>query len=125
MANPSKAKGTRAETAVVNYLRACGVEAHRKPLSGSKDLGDVDVEDYCILEVKAGKMTANPNRGQLTEWWRQALAEGENANRPCALVVVRYRRAITDADVYVKCKGVKAHMYLDEFADLVKQVRNW
>lgn len=131
MSNPSKAKGTRAETRVVRYLQGFGIDAKRKPLAGSKDEGDVEIMSGHLLspiaaEVKAGKQTANPSRAQLEEWLRQAKAEAKNSGADrSVLIVVRYRRAIEDADVwiqYVDGDGYEtvAHQFLDEFAvDLI------
>lgn len=126
MANPSKQKGTRAETAVVRFMQAAGWQAERKALSGSEDHGDIKCRgphtaDWLTVEVKAGKQTANPNRSQLEEWLRQARVEAKNSNSTTAILcVVRYRRKIKDADVYLQyCDGdgyfTRSHMYLDEF----------
>lgn len=119
MSNPSKQKGTRAETNVVRYLNAHGVTAKRKALTGSKDEGDVAIDTVygpMILEVKAGQQTANPSRSQMDEWFRQAKVEGLNAKEEWALVIVRYRRKIEDAEVwFAMLDGGKARFYLDEF----------
>lgn len=119
MANKSKQKGTRAETAVVKALKSMGLKAERKALSGNKDQGDIklihnDLE-YTI-EVKGGAMTANPNRSQLTEWIRQAAIESGHANTKHRwfLIVVRYRRKIEDADVWYISSGHICHCYLDD-----------
>lgn len=124
MSNKSKQKGTKAETNVVKFLEANGIKAERKALHGSNDLGDVHVSGNIemILEVKAGKQTENPNRTQIEEWMRQARTEGDNAELPVALVVVRYRRAIKDANVYYydKVADYWVFMYLDEFIDKLK-----
>lgn len=123
MANPNKAKGTRAETSVVNFLNEeDGVHAQRRALSGSNDCGDVEVVVdnglHFALEVKTGKQTANPSRTQLEEWLRQAKVESENSGLPCHLVVVRYRRKLCDADVY--SVGIpRQHWYLDEFRQFI------
>lgn len=122
MANPNKAKGTRAETAVVRFLNEYdGVHAQRRALSGSNDCGDVEVTTarglHVVLEVKTGKQTANPSRTQLEEWLRQARVESENSGLPCYLVVVRYRRKLCDADVYTDI--TRQHLYLDEFARFI------
>lgn len=118
MANPSKKKGTAAETKVVNYLNEKGLAAKRQPLSGNKDKGDILVEaNYpapCILEVKAGQQTSNPSRSQMEEWLRQAGVEEENAGMPCFLVVVRYRRRIEDAEVWSADRCMR---YLDEWRE--------
>lgn len=125
--NKSKAKGTRAETAVARYLAGHGWTAERKALSGSSDKGDLKAVPPkgrpLTIEVKAGKMTANPSRLQLEEWLRQAKVEAENSGESASyLVVVRYRRALKDADVYAQYRDgdgypVRAHMFLDEFAE--------
>ena len=123
--NKSKAKGTRAETAVVRYLLDHGIQAERRALSGNEDKGDVKFWNKegnpRILEVKAGKQTQNPNRTQLEEWLRQARVEEFNSGMLCALCVVRYNRKLRDADVYVQYKLsntiVREHMYLDEFVE--------
>ena len=96
--NRSKAKGTRAETAVVQYLADHGVVASRLPLSGSSDIGDVAVPSVgAVLEVKAGKMTINPTRNQLEEWMRQLRAEKATGGwRHAWLIVARYRRSKDD-----------------------------
>ena len=118
----SKAKGTRAETAVVRYLVDHGVSAERRALTGSNDCGDIKVESSSypsglVLEVKAGKQTANPNRAQLKEWLRQTLVEGSNSACDSALVVVRYNRKLVDADVYYVYDERVVHCYLDEFVE--------
>ena len=127
MANKSKAKGTRAESAVVKYFRDHGVQAERRALTGSKDEGDIKIINKAgkirIVEVKAGKQTQNPNRTQLEEWLRQARIEEFNSGIPCALCVVRYNRKLADADVYIQYdlpsfdKPTREHLYLDEFVD--------
>lgn len=120
--NKSKAKGTAGETEVVKYLNACGLQAQRRALHGSKDQGDIEVcKDFfkIILEVKSGKQTENPNRSQLEEWRRQTVAEGINAGMPAALVVNRYNRKLVDSDVYITTYGMVCHMYLDEFVGFV------
>lgn len=122
MANPSRDIGTRAETKVVRYLAGRGLEAERRALSGRDDKGDVKVtlEDAVLtIEVKAGKMTANPNRSQLDEWLRQTRVEAANAGCTGVLVVVRYRRSIEDADVYMIDGDRTLFMHLDELADML------
>ena len=122
----SKAKGTRAESAVVKFLQSHGIEAERKALSGSLDRGDVKVvtpeiwgDTNIALEVKAGKQTANFNRSQFENWWMQAMVEADNCGDDPALCIVRYNRSLKDADVYVLHHGMIAHMYLDQFVDYI------
>lgn len=131
MANPSKQKGTRAETRVARYLTDHGLRTERKALAGSADEGDLrmymyDGAEEVTLEVKAGKQTANYRRSQLEEWKRQTLEESKNSGCMAALVIVRYRRALTDAEVWTpnaqwESSGLGWTMtYLDDFA-----IKNW
>lgn len=58
MTNPNKAKGTRFETDVVEYLKSEGLKTRRIALAGANDCGDVEVVapngiDHFILETKA------------------------------------------------------------------------
>lgn len=121
MANPSKQKGTRAETKVVRYLQSCGFTARRQALAGSDDQGDIEAispqGDRFIIEVKAGKQTTAPNRTQLVDWCNQAMVEAKNAGGLPILVVVRYGRALLDADVYIPWGDhERDHMFLDDWA---------
>lgn len=53
----SKDKGTRAETAVVRYLREHGFpHAERAPLRGANDQGDITGLPLWVIEVKAHKV---------------------------------------------------------------------
>lgn len=130
MANKNKAKGTRAESSIVYYLNKIpGIFAERKALKGNKDQGDIRVlygDFEGLIEVKAGQQTANPSRTQLQEWQRQTIVEAKNAEVDdgiIALVVVRYRRLLKDADTYVLYRGDDLpegywiHCYLDEMVD--------
>lgn len=121
MANPSKQKGTRAETKVVRYLNDHGFVARRQALAGSNDPGDIeayapDSMDKIIIEVKAGKQTAAPRRNQIEEWCRQAVVEGENSKAKSAvLIVVRHYRELKDADVYIPYDKSRVHWFLDDW----------
>jgi Holliday junction resolvase len=121
MSNPSKQKGTRAETKVVRYLQSCGFTARRQALAGSDDQGDIEAiapsGDKFIIEVKAGKQTAAPNRSQIESWCEQAMTEANNAGGKPALVIVRYNRSLWDADVYMpRCYHEREHMFLSDWA---------
>jgi Holliday junction resolvase len=105
MANPSKAKGTRAETKVARYLSDHGLPTERRALAGSADQGDLRMTlvsgAEVTIEVKTGKQTASYNRSMLEEWKRQTLEESRNSK--CShsmLVIVRYRRSFCDAEVW-------------------------
>ena len=126
MANPSKQKGTRAETNVARFLTARGLPTERKALAGSADKGDLRTilpdGTEVTLEVKAGKQTANYNRSTLNEWKRQTCVESMASGCPAALVIVRYRRSLYDAEVWLlngrwRCGRGWTMTYLDDFAD--------
>ena len=126
MANPSKDKGTKAETRVARYLTAHGLRTRRRPLAGSADKGDLLMllpsGEEVTLEVKTGKQTQNFPRSRMDRWKRETLQEGRNAKCRCALVVVRYRRAFDDAEVWLpnsQWGGVNGWtmVHIDTFAD--------
>lgn len=122
MANKSKQKGTRAETKVVKALLEAGLRAERRPLKGSKDEGDVIVEDRYILEVKAGKQTANYSRKQKKEWMRQTKEERKNSGKHAYLIIVRYNRRLQDAEVWA-CDE-HTFFWFDEFIGQLKLMKN-
>lgn len=63
MSNPSKTRGTAAETAVVGYLHANGApHAERRALTGNKDRGDIAGVIGVMIEVK------NHRRDELPQW---------------------------------------------------------
>lgn len=77
----SKKKGTTAETAVVNYLRAQGfTQAERRALSGHQDRGDIAGIPGAVIEVK------NCARDQLAAWIDEAELEGDNDRAHTAAV---------------------------------------
>lgn len=124
MSNPSKQKGTRAETRVVRYLEDHGFVAHRQALAGSNDPGDIeayapDSTSKIIIEVKTGKQTTAPRRSQIEEWCRQTMLEGENSDADLAvLIVVRHYRELKDADVYVPYGSLRRmHWFLDDWVN--------
>lgn len=132
MTNKNKAKGTKAETNVVKFLEEHGINAKRKALSGRNDAGDIEYSykkkrytSVGMLEIKAGEQTYNPSRSQIKEWQRQTAVESNNCcddiTGYVALVVVRHRRSLKDADVYLMQSDIEwLHMYLDEFVDYIK-----
>ena len=91
MSNPPKAKGTRAETLVVRWLRENGFpHAERAPLKGNKDAGDINVTAGLIAEVKNVNLTTGfPADGQLTKWMAETEAEIKNAEAELGYLVVK------------------------------------
>jgi hypothetical protein len=82
----SKSIGTRAETAVRNYLLSVGynpLEAHRNVLKGKDDEGDVWLrESYglIVFEVKGGKSAKDASFQQIGKWYEEAEKERNNAD---------------------------------------------
>lgn len=90
MSNPSKAKGTAAEVAVVRYLNAHGYpHAERRALAGVNDRGDVSGMPGCVVEVK------NCKAHQPAAWLDELAVEMRNAGAYTGVVVFK-RRGTTD-----------------------------
>lgn len=95
MANPSKAKGTAAETAVLRHVTAHGFPwTERLALSGVHDRGDLSLLPgrTVIVEVKnhAGPAAlGQPTAGDLAAWMAQTETERVNAGADVALLVVK------------------------------------
>ena len=88
MANPSKRKGTAAETAAVKAARRLGFPlADRHPLKGAKDEGDIWLCPGLIVEVKARK--TRPSAGQIEDWLDETLAETHNAHADFGFLLFR------------------------------------
>ena len=118
MSSKAKVIGTRAETKVCKYLESRGIMATRQALSGSHDRGDIKIhEPNIIIEVKAGQQTIEPSRKLMNEWLRQTVVEGDNAGCDSVLCIVKYRKAIEDAEVWIQEKDCRTMMYLDEFCN--------
>lgn len=87
MANPSKQKGTAAETAVVRYLRANGFDqAERLALHGGKDIGDIRACPGVIIEVKHWATYTDTD---IVRWMCETTTERNNANADVGILVVR------------------------------------
>lgn len=96
MSNPSKAKGTRFETAVCRYLRDRLGQPHveRRALHGSRDMGDLfGIEARGFRVVAECKAVDSWGPALMGEWRSQALGERENAGADAVVLVVRVPRA--------------------------------
>lgn len=96
----ARSKGTRWETAIVDYLRSHGApHAERRAPSGAKDRGDVAGIPGVVIEAKS-------HTGLNLAGWIDE-AEVERANDGAALAVVWHkRRGKTSAgDGYVTMTG--------------------
>lgn len=86
MSNPSKDKGTRAETAVARYLASVGADARRNALHGNADEGDIHAEvmgSVVCIEVK------NRKRVELSKWMAETVAERANSGAEVGWLVVK------------------------------------
>jgi len=92
----AKAIGTRAETAIRNFLLSKGyteLQARRNVLAGSEDKGDVWLEDpefgLIIIESKGGDMAKKASFEQCKEWLEEAQREKKNAGANFGFLVVQ------------------------------------
>lgn len=92
----AKAIGTRAETAVRNYLVSTGytqLEAHRNVLAGSQDQGDVWLRDenhgLIVFELKGGDMAKKASHEQCIKWYAEAEREKQHAGANFGFLVTQ------------------------------------
>lgn len=94
----SKAKdiGTRAETAVRNYLLSTGyteLEARRNVLAGSQDQGDIWLNDeklgLIVFEIKGGDMAKKASHEQCLKWLDEAQREKKHAGGKFGFLVTQ------------------------------------
>lgn len=83
--NKPKIKGTKAESAVVTYLREHGGFPHseRRALTGSTDQGDITGTPGLCWEVKAHKLL------KLAQWMRETEAEQAACRADYGILVVK------------------------------------
>lgn len=98
MSNPSKQKGTAAETAVVRLLRYHW-PAERRALHGALDKGDIAGVPGVVVEVK------NCARMELAGWLDQALVERDNADELIGVVWHKRRGKPHPGDWFVTMNG--------------------
>jgi hypothetical protein len=85
MTNPSKAKGTAFETAVVRFLQGRWPGVERRALAGNKDKGDIQGIPGWVLECKAVQNIT------LASFVDEALVEAKNAGVPYGAAVIKRR----------------------------------
>lgn len=90
-----RAKGTAAETAVVNYLKAHGFpHAERRALHGTADKGDITGCGPVVFEVK------NHKQMDLAGWVKELEAEMVNAGVDVGAVVSKKRGTTDPGEFY-------------------------
>lgn len=96
MSTKSKAKGTRAETEAVRYLRERFPAAERRALAGNKDKGDIAGVPGAVGEVKAATQV------RLRPWQAETLEEMGNADADhCFLVVKVAHKSVGQWDFWM------------------------
>ena len=119
-----KHKGTKAETRVVNFLLAAGLNAHRATLKGNHDQGDIHILGghgcvSAVLEVKGGKQTQSVNRKLFYDWLAQAKIEATHVGSIHGfLVIAKHGASVCDYQVWDEAGH--RFWYLDQFVDHVK-----
>lgn len=100
MSNPSKAKGTAAESAVVECLRRHGWHgAERRALSGALDKGDIaGVPNVCIEVKDCRTLTFGP-------WLNEAIVETVHARADVGFVWAKRRGQTDPRDWFVVMDG--------------------
>lgn len=95
MTNPSKRKGTAAETAVVTWLRQSGrTWIERRALHGTHDRGDIAGWPGTVIEVKAEKAH------DLAGWVRELEAEITNDGADTGVVIAKKKGTLDVDDWY-------------------------
>lgn len=106
--NASKAKGTRWESAIVEFLAGFWPHVERRSLNGAKDKGDIAGIPGVVIEAK------NSNRTELASWVDEAEAEGANAAADVRVVWMHRRGKSSAEHGYVVMTG-------GQFAYLLKE----
>lgn len=110
MSNPSKQKGTRWETELVNYLRTAGFPAcERRALSGNSDRGDVAGIDGWTIEAKSA--TGINLAGWSDETERERLVNQD----PWGLLVIKRRlKPASEAYAVMPMEAMAELMRMDQ-----------
>lgn len=96
----ARRRGTRAETAVVEFLRASGfTHAERRAPAGTRDRGDVAGVPGVVVEVK------DCARTELAGWLDEAGREADNARARLAVVWHKRRGRGSPAEWFVTMSG--------------------
>lgn len=110
MANPSKDKGTRFESAVVRYMREQLDDGHieRRALHGTQDKGDVGgIAAHGLDVIAECKCHRDVTPSLVARWRAETLRERENARAHAALLVVSVHRApIGRSEVHVTLRDL-------------------
>lgn len=96
----SRARGTRWESTIVDYLRGSGVpHAERRALNGAKDRGDIAGIPGVVIEAKDAKAVT------LAAWLDEANTERANDNADLGVVWFKRRGKTSPGSGYVLLDG--------------------
>lgn len=106
MTNTNKARGTKLEREMADYLAAeLGDERiDRLPLRGNGDRGDIGGV-RTILGLKVAIEVKNHSRLNLAGWVDEAVTEAGNADAPVAVVIHKRRGKGKPAEQYVTMRA--------------------
>jgi len=115
MSNPSKAKGTFVESAVVKEFLANGIHAQRTALAGSQDVGDIHVRrGRMVIECKGGEAAHSASWNLLADWWQEAESEAFRVGE-CDIAVLVVKRKGSG-----KARDWRAFVRIDEYLWVTK-----
>jgi hypothetical protein len=96
--NKPKIIGTRAETAVVRFMRSAGFpQAERRALRGTLDAGDVTGCPGVCWSVKGGGQATGASDGLVEKWLDELDVQRQNAGAQVEVLVLQ-RRGIGEAN---------------------------
>lgn len=104
LTNANKAKGTRYEGEIRDFLNDCGFVVRRVVQMGSADQGDLHGYPLHIIEAK------NEKTIRLPEYVRQAEREAVNAGEPFGVAFVKRPRAGTGDGYAVRSIATDARL---------------
>jgi Holliday junction resolvase len=118
MANPSKARGTAWESAVVSYLRDHGLPVRRNAQHGARDIGDIGGLDRWAIEAKDCAAI------DLAGFVDQANVEARNAGASWGVAVVkRRRRSVEEAYVVQDLRSwTETVLFIESLAEAAREV---
>jgi len=97
----AKARGTRWESQVVDYLLSRGFKyAERRSLAGARDKGDITGIPGLVIECKSQQ------RHSLAEWCDEAETERENAGAEYGVAWIKRRGRTSAGAGYVLMDGM-------------------
>ena len=107
MPNANKIKGTRFESGIRDAAKSVGLEAHRAPLAGAADEGDVWIGIFCVQAKDVAAPAYN-------KWLSDVAEQKIHAGIPFGVVAHKTRNK--------PIGGSKIVMTLDEFLAIAKRL---